>query len=218
MSDQHSDLDYYAYVRPGQSLDPSTFVGAWTPLLLSVVNEFGTPNFVTPELHRIELHVQPVSQLSELLGWPVFGPDLTAMLIKDDDGTLAQTLQRWAAGPAWKPDEPQLIYDRVLNWLVFTMAVRARGEYLRAAELLTWIRGGLLRLARFAEQVPQFPAVTRFAERDLGPWAQRVAALETGHADVELLALEICRELAAALGLDERLSVLAALRDGQHQS
>lgn len=161
---------------------------------------------MTPELHRLELHVVDVARMADLTGWPRVSPDPAAMLIKDGDGQLARTLEEWASGPDWTPEDPQTAYDRTLNWLVFASAVAARGEALRAAELLMWVRGGLLRLARFELGLPHFPAATRLAEHDLDGWAGRIAGAAT-----PTQALALCRELAAALGLEPRAGVLAAL-------
>ena len=209
--DSSSDLEYYAYLRPGAALSPRPFLEQLTPLLLYVVNLFGTPNAVTPELHRVELHVVDAAQLADILAWPFLHADIAAMRIKDEDGQLARILGQWAAGPVWTPQEPQLIYDQALNTLTFASAVAARGEHLRAAELLTWVRAALLRLARFALQLPHLRAETRRAERDLGGWAQRIAGVGSGAGEELRRALDLCRDLAAALGLEPRAGLLAAL-------
>ena len=217
LDDEFSDLEYYAYLRPGGGLDIRAFLERLTPLLLYVVNDFGTPNAVTPELRRIELHAVDAAQLSDVLTWPVVHADLAAMSIKamsikDENGALAHLLTEWAAGPIWKPGEVQAVYDNALNWLVFASAVAGRGEYLRAAEVLTWVRGGLLRLARFALNLPHFPAATRLAENDLGNWARRISAVTGSEARATVQATTqaaaLCRELAAELGLNSRDELL----------
>ncbi len=215
LSDEYSDLEYYLYVRAGQTLDARTFLEALTPLLLGVVDEFGAFNAVTPDLGRLELHVVSVARMEDVRTWPLFYPDLRAMLIKDEDGQLARILGEWAAGPIWQPADAQTTYDQTLNWLVFASAVAARGEQLRAAELLTWVRGGLLRLARFAFDLLHFPAATRLAERDLaacghGEWARQIAVVEASPQ-----AAHLCRRLAAQLGLDSREALLQTLQGGR---
>ncbi|WP_237724940.1 hypothetical protein [Deinococcus alpinitundrae] len=153
--DLYSDLEYYAYLRPGASLSSRPFLEQLTPLL-----------------HRIELHVMDAAQLADILAWPFLHADIAAMRIKDEDGQLARILGEWAAGPVWTPQEPQLIYDQALNTLTFALAVAARGEHLRAAELLTWVRAALLRLARFALGRPHLRAEKRCgreAEGGAGP-------------------------------------------------
>jgi lincosamide nucleotidyltransferase B/F len=215
LADEFSDLEYYAYTdytNTDEAFDPRAFLETVTPLLLYVVNDFGTPNAVTPELHRIELHVAPVSGLTELLSWPNAHADPVAMLVKDPDGRLARLLDIWAAGPAWTPGEAQEGYDRLLNWLVFADAVARRGEHLRAAELLVWVRGGLLRLAALSLGAPLFPAPTRLAERYLDPWAKRISSIQVLPDDLPET-LELARDLAAALKLDPRPTLLATLQN-----
>ena len=129
LSDRYSDLESYLYVRAGQTLDARAFVEALTPLLLGVVNEFGAFNAVTPDLCRLELHVVSAAQMAEVRSWPLAYADLSAMLIKDEDGQLARILGEWAAGPVWQPAAAQATYDQTLNWLVFAAAVAKRGEH-----------------------------------------------------------------------------------------
>ena len=212
LDDEFSDLEYYAYPRSGEGLDVRAFLEKLTPLLLYVVNDFGTPNAVTPELLRIELHAAQAGQMSDILAWPNSHADASAMPIKDPDGQLAHLLAQWTSGPVWTPGEAQTIYDQTLSWLVFASAVAGRGEYLRAAEVLTWVRGGLLRLARFALNLPHFPAATRLAENDLGNWARRISAVTGSEARATVQATTqaaaLCRELAAELGLNSRDELL----------
>ncbi|AZI43455.1 hypothetical protein EHF33_12465 [Deinococcus psychrotolerans] len=211
LDDGFSDLEYYAYVPKGELFDARAFLEQVTPLLLYVVNDFDTPNAVTPELHRIELHVAQASQLSDIQDWPRLGPDLEAMSVKDSDGQLTQILREWASGPAWTPDAPQQVYDQTLNWLVFASAVWIRGEALRAAELLTWVRAGLLRLARFVEEAPHFPAATRLAEKTLGEWSPHIWKVQGEGGQALSWAATLCRRLAAQLVLEAREPLLDAL-------
>ncbi|TSA87109.1 hypothetical protein FNU79_04225 [Deinococcus detaillensis] len=211
LDDGCSDLEYYAYLYKGQLFDARAFLEQVTPLLLYVINDFAAPNAVTPELHRIEFHLAQTSQLSDIQDWPRLEPDLEAMSVKDSDGQLAQILRGWASGPAWTPDAPQQVYDQTLNWLVFASAVWVRGEALRAAELLTWVRAGLLRLARFVEGAPHFPAATRFAEKTLGEWSPYIWKVQGEVGQALNLAATLCRRLAAELGLDAREPLLDAL-------
>lgn len=215
-SDAWSDLEYYAFVRSGQLLDASSFLRALTPVALEVVNPFGTPNIVTPDLLRVELHVEAESALGQVLGWPNGGGDPARMWIKDQGGRLAALLEAWASGPPFAATLPgsQTILDDTLNWLVLASAVALRGEELRAWEVLNWVRGGLLRLARTVHGAPQPQAPARNAELDLPP--EVVAALyqtvggtaaEACHA-----ALKLARHLATDLNLDPRSGVLAALQ------
>lgn len=62
------------------------------------------------------------------------------MLIKDSDGQLARHLAVLAARRTDPAGEAQGILDRLLNWLAFGLNVLARGERIRAHELLGWVQ------------------------------------------------------------------------------
>lgn len=176
-SDQFSDVEYYLYPTSTADFD----VEAWLThalkpsafrILHRVVNEFGTPNFILTGLLRAELHVQGLDTLPDVLGWPSFHIFPQAMVVKDPDGRLLGLLNELAAQPLPEPDaEAQQILDRTLNWWVFGMNVLARGERIRALELLGWTQAGLLRLARLADQHPDHTAhwlnASRLAEQEL---------------------------------------------------
>ncbi|WP_245872954.1 hypothetical protein [Deinococcus planocerae] len=156
LSDRWSDLEYWAFLAPGETLDPFAFLEALVPVALAVVNPFGTPNVVLPDLTRVELHAVPRGRLEEVAGWSNTGDDPERMLLKDRDGQLRGALARRAASPPFETTlpGPQAEYDGVLHGLVFGSAVLARGEELRAWDALFWVRGGLLRLARAAQGAP----------------------------------------------------------------
>lgn len=214
-ADAFSDLEYYAYLAPGAEFDVRAFLESLTPLMLYTVNDLGTPNAVTPELIRVELHAVPDTQMSELLTWPNAGVVPEQMLIKDSSGRLRSLLAQLASGPVWAPDPPQFVYDRLLHWLTFGSAVLVRGERTRALHLLVWVHGGLLRLARFQVGSAHPPAVQRHAERDLpAEILGRFARCTGGLADLERAyseSLAWAAELAAGLRLDRHAALLAAL-------
>ncbi|UQN05988.1 hypothetical protein M1R55_14140 [Deinococcus sp. QL22] len=215
-ADEWSDLEYYAFVRAGQTVNVFAFLRALTPVALEGVNPFGTPNIVTPNLLRVELHVEAESTLEQVQGWPNGGGDPARMLIKDQDGTLANILGDWASGPPFASILPssQREFDAMLNWLVFASAVALRGESLRAWDLLNWVRGGLLRLARTLHGAPQPQAPARNAERDLPP--QELADLNETSRGTALQACwaasALARAFAARLRLNPRADVLDALQ------
>ncbi len=221
--DEFSDLEYYVYTNPGERLDPLELIGSVTPVLLAVTNPFSTPNFVTPELHRIELHVQDAGRMTDLLDWPVLTPDPARMLVKDEGGLLAGLLERFTGQPAWTPEAAQTTFDNILNALVAVRGFLQRGERLRAYEWYSlWVVGGLIRLARHAEGATQSPAAARWAEHDLlAVMLGRLNACAVGASELEAgwrKALTLAAELAAALSLDGRAELLVALSSAFRQT
>ncbi|ADV66573.1 hypothetical protein [Deinococcus maricopensis] len=213
--DEYSDLEYSAYTPPGVTLDPFALLAGITPVALAVTNPFGTPNVITPDLVRIELHVHPDTHLREVLGWPPGSLRADLALIRDDSGVLTPLLQQLEAAPPALPDL-QRTYDDLLNWLTFASAVLARGEHWRAHELLTWVHGALLRLARAATGAPHRPAPTRLAERDLPALTLRALRRTTpglNHLpDALRAALPLAAQFAQALHLQAHPALMAALR------
>lgn len=214
-SDEWSDLEYWAFLEPGETLDAFAFLRPLMRVALAVVNPYSTPNVVTPDLIRVELHMVPGDQLAQISTWPNGGTSPNRMLIKDADGALRVRLEELATRPIFAATLPgaQALYDGVLNDLVFGSAVLARGEELRAWDLLTPVRGGLLRLIRVLEGLPQPLAPTRRAEREL-PEGWRVALRGTvsgGAASAYGQALTLSRRLAASLRLEERAAIQEAL-------
>lgn len=183
-ADRFSDLEYFLYLPDPARLDVPAWVGGVlrdSPFRIRhfFVNDFGTPNFVLDELLRLELHAETPGRLADLAGWPAAHADPTRMSVKDTDGRLAGALRR--LGTRAQPDpaaEVQGILDRLLGWLVFGANVLARGERIRAHELLAWELGGA--------------ALERYA-RTTGP----LDRLEIHYAE----AWAWTAELAAALGL-----------------
>ena len=215
-ADVFSDLEYYAYMPPGVSVEPRSWLETVTPLFLYCVNPFGTPNAVTPELHRIELHLVDHSQLPAVLDWPNTDADPAAMLVKDSDGALQRLLEQFARNRRFDPGTPQEVLDSLLNWLTFGSAVLRRGERLRALDLLTWVQADLIRLCRFAEHTEQPRAATRLAEEQLPPARlDRLNGCTAGVGELErayLAALTFSAELTEELHLERREALLAALR------
>ena len=188
----------------------------------ATINEFGTPNFILTGLLRAEIHIEPPKKLPQLLQWPNQHIFPERMVVKDRDGRLLGLLQTLAQSPAPQPTaEAQSILDRALNWWVFGHNVLARGERIRALELLGWVQGGVLRLARLSEgRTEHWLSPARLAEQELSPASVgRFAALTGGLDDLECCyanALAWLLELAEGLNLnvsptlkDELLSVPA---------
>jgi len=206
-ADAFSDLDYFVFLPPAElaAFDVRGWLDAVAPVRHFVINDFGTPNAVMDGLLRVELHAEPDTALGQVEGWPNLHIDPGAMLIKDSGGRLAAHLAALAAQQPPSPHaEAQLILDRLLGWLVFGLNVLERGERVRALELLGWVRGGLLRLARLAEDhTRHWLTPSRRAEWELAPETLARYARLTGPLDeLEVLYAEAwawTRDLAEQL-------------------
>ncbi|WP_386843266.1 hypothetical protein [Deinococcus taklimakanensis] len=216
--DAFSDVEFYLYTAEAVTLNLNSWVqqvlqGSEFQIHLSVVNEFGTPNFVLNGLLRMELHALPVSRMRELLDWPSPHVYPNQMVVKDSEDRLRTLLDELAQKPGPQPKaEAQDILDRTLNWLTFGLNVLARGERVRALELLGWVQGGLLRLARLEEaSTAHWLNASRQAELELSDRAlQRYRQITGGldqltaaYANAVHWAAELAKHLD--LNLDARL-------------
>lgn len=202
-SDEYSDAEYYVWSDEPLHAEGwlrEALAGSPWQVLHAVTNDFGTPNFVLTGLRRVELHTGPVAARSEVLNWPSDHLVPERMLIKDADGHLAVLLAQAAARPpASAIADAQLTLDRLVNWLCFGSDVLARGERIRALELLGWVQGGLLRLARLQEgSTTHWLNASRLAEAELSSAAQARYAGVTG----SLHELERCYAAAWTWTLD----------------
>ncbi|THF85337.1 hypothetical protein E7T09_17820 [Deinococcus sp. KSM4-11] len=167
-ADEYSDLEYWAFLAPGTGLDARRWLEALVPVVHFVVNEFGTSTAILPGLRRVELHVVSQERLPEIEGWTPEHVNPARMLVKDTDGRLARHLAVLASRAPDPAGETQGILDRTLNWLTFGLNVLARGERIRALEVLWWVQGGLLRLARLhAGHTGHWGNASRRADQEL---------------------------------------------------
>lgn len=218
-ADRFSDLEYWLYLTPeaAPGFDLRAWLDVLTPLTHCVLNEFGTFVGVLPGLLRVELHAVPNTRLGELLDWPGDHIFPARMLVKDTDGALRPLLDTLAAKRSDPAGEAQAILDRLLNWLAFGLNVLARGERLRAHELLWWVQSGLLMLARLhGGHTGHWLNPTRLAEGELDTATlERYAAITGGVGELERCyggAVAWTLELADGLGLKANAGLAHDLR------
>ncbi|PTA67105.1 hypothetical protein [Deinococcus arcticus] len=218
-ADAWSDLDYWAFLTPGAQVEARDWLADHLDVQHFVVNEFGTPTALLPGLRRVELHVVGAERLPGVEGWTPQHVRPGRMLVKDTDGQLSRHLAVLAARTPDPAGEAQLILDRLLNWLAFGLNVLARGERIRAHELLGWVQGGLLRLARLqVGNTDHWPNVSRGAEAELGDAAlARYVGVTAGLDDLEVAyqgAVSWTLDLARTLHL--YLNPVLAAELGEH--
>lgn len=206
-ADAYSDIEYFLFCADPAGFDLRAFLDAVAPVRLWLTNEFGTPNAIFDGLIRGEFHVESLSAMDQIARWPERRVNVDAMLVKDPGGQLRAHLQalreRGRAAPH-TGTEVQVLWDRLLNWLIFGSAVLLRGERARALELLWWAHDLLVRLARLSEGALQhWLSAKRWLEAELGPLSlARFAACTGGLPDLERAYQESWtwgRELLAAL-------------------
>ncbi|WP_412027266.1 hypothetical protein [Deinococcus yunweiensis] len=218
-ADAWSDVEYWAFLAPGAAVDAAAWLRDRLPVRHMLVNEFGTTVAILPGLRRVELHLVPRERLPEVAGWTPEHVNPAAMLVKDSDGRLAARLAVLAARRPDPAGEAQVILDRTLNWLALGLNVVARGERLRALEVLWWVQGGVLRLARlYSGRTQHWGNATRRADRELDTATVNRYALLTcgldGLAPAYAAAVQWTLELAEALNL----SVSPELATDLHQA
>lgn len=217
-ADEFSDLEYWLYLSPERAagFDVRAWLDVLTPLTHCVTNEFGTFGAVLPGLLRVELHAVPNTALADLRNWPGEHIFPARMLVKDTDGALRPLLDELAAKRSDPADEAQAVLDRTLNWLAFGLNVLARGERIRALELLWWVQGGLLGLARLQTgRTQHWLNPSRRAEQELdvetlARYTQITAGLD-GLEPAYHSALTWTLELAAGLNLKVNAGLTADL-------
>lgn len=215
--DAFSDLEYWAFLAPGAAVLADAWLRAHLSARLVLVNEFGAGTALLPGLRRVELHVAPASRLPDLELWTPQPVVLDAMRVKDPDGQVARHLAALAARSADPGGEAPALLARTLNWLAFGLNVLARGERVRAHELLWWVQGGALRLARLhCGATGQWGNASRRAETEL-PTAllARYAALTAGVEGLEdayASAVAWTLDLAASLHLPVNDALAEELR------
>ncbi|MFC3833810.1 MULTISPECIES: hypothetical protein [Deinococcus] len=220
-ADAWSDVEYWAFLAPGTDAEAATWLRDRLPVLHTLVNEFGTTVALLPGLRRVELHLVPQHRLPEVENWTPEHVNPARMLVKDTDGQLAAHLAALSARTPDPPGEAQMTLDRTLNWLILGLNVLARGERLRALEVLWWIQGGVLRLARLRSGHTQhWGNATRRAEWEVdtvtvGRSAQLTCDLD-GLEPAYMAAVQWTLELAEALNLSVPPELATDLRQAVH--
>src|SRR5699024_3591508 len=68
-ADEHSDLEAYVFVAPGQEIDPRAFAEQIAPVRLCHTNMFGVHSIVFDDLMRGEFHFDPADEIDKIASW-----------------------------------------------------------------------------------------------------------------------------------------------------
>jgi len=177
-ADAYSDIEFLIYVRDEAlpSFAPATWVNQIAPLALYFVNEFGVGAALFENTIRGEFHFEPQSEMPHLVAYREEAgfPAVKRMLLVDKTGELCSLLEE-ISGPGPEratADQAQRLIAGSLNWLLFGLGVLARGERVRALELLGMLHRYLLWMARLAETaMTHYATPARCAEHELSAQA-----------------------------------------------
>jgi lincosamide nucleotidyltransferase len=178
--DMYSDIEFLIYiaddVRAG--FDPVVWLSRIAPVGVYFINEFDVGAVIFENLIRGEFHFERASDMPRLRKYGRMSgfPPVEAMLISDRTGELRGHLAA-ISGPGPERggrEETAQLWHSFLNWMLFGSYVLARGERMRALELLWYVQRYLLQLARLAEnQTEHWQTPSKSAERELSDRAQQ---------------------------------------------
>lgn len=174
--DPYSDIEFLLFFRDEAfaAVEPRAWLNQVAPVEMLYVNEHGIHCAIFANLVRGEFHFHRASEVTMGAAWPglLTFPSLEATLIIDRSGALAPYLQA-IIGPPPPRDEPhavQTLAYSFINWTLFCINVRRRGELARALELTNILHRHLLQMARLLEDATaHWLTPSRAAECDLAP-------------------------------------------------
>ncbi len=229
--DRFSDIDCILYFEDEvlPDLDPRQWAEQLAPLLAFYRNEFDNWAALYENLVRVEYHFDPASQILALqrfrgvLSFPL----IEHAILLDRTGELAECLGHLSSPPDLHESMNDVLYlqDSLCNWLIFGTNVLARGEVVRAGEILRLVQDNLLRLSRMDEaRTQQWITPSRNFEIELSVEAQNNfrsctsgglrAELYQAYWNSWLWGQTLLRRLAGRLG--EALNEALLRRVGQH--
>jgi lincosamide nucleotidyltransferase len=172
--DRYADIECLLYFQDEHlpDIDPQAWVSQIAPVALYFVNEFGVGTAIFHNLVRGEFHFDPASQMAVVESWQglLAFPSLETTLLLDRTGELTRRLGA-VIGPPPRQDAPeqvQALINRAINWSLFGLNVLARGELLRALELLNTLHRHLLFMLRLRDaSYAHWLTPSKSAEQDL---------------------------------------------------
>ncbi|WP_017614793.1 nucleotidyltransferase domain-containing protein [Nocardiopsis salina] len=137
-ADEHSDIEAYMFLAPGQKIEPWAFAEQIAPVRLCHTNMFGVHSVIFDDLMRGEFHFDPVDEVDKIEAWQgmVHLPDPDGAVLVDRDGRLTELARE--LGPVEPPsaETAQVRADELANWTLMVSHLLARGEAARAAFFL----------------------------------------------------------------------------------
>jgi lincosamide nucleotidyltransferase B/F len=156
-ADEFSDIDIVLFFADESlaKINQPTWVSQIAPVELYYHNEFGNGVAIYTNLVRAEFHFDRASDMHKIETWQgnAWFFSLGDVVLIDGTGQLARHLQVLVGPPAphTTPQDIRFLCDSFLNWCLFGTNVLARGERVRALEILNLVHGYLLRMVRLVE-------------------------------------------------------------------
>lgn len=153
-------------------LDKRSWLEHIAPISMFFIDDFGHYTAVFHDMVRAEFHFKPRTQMNIVSTWKgnAHFPSLDDAILVDRSGELTKLLQP-LAGEAPKrntADSAQSIHTNFINVMLFGLNTLARGEVVRAHDLLHMSHRPLLHMARLlAGSTDHWPNPRRWLERDL---------------------------------------------------
>lgn len=172
--DAYSDIEFCLYIDEDSydTFEPIAWLEQIAPVAVYFTNEFGVGTAIFENLIRGEFHFDRVADMAQIPSWKeVVGfPPVQQMLLVDRTGELIQYLQEISGpGPERSSDENVAwLWHSYLNWMIFGTNVLARGERVRAVEILWFVQRYLLWFVRVNEgSTEHWPTPSKNVEHDI---------------------------------------------------
>jgi|SRR5690625_1339540 len=179
-ADEHSDLEAYVFVAPGQEIDPRAFAEQIAPVRLCHTNMFGVHSIVFDDLMRGEFHFDPADEIDKIASWQgmIHLPDPERAVLVDRDGRLTELAHELTRVEPDPVETAQLKADELANWTLMVSHLLARGEAARAAFFLnSVVSPHQLQLLRLLQKsTDHWLTPSRALEEDLPSHVERHAA------------------------------------------
>lgn len=183
-ADEHSDIEAYVFLAPGEELDPRAFAEQIAPVRQCHTNMFGVHSIIFDDLMRGEFHFSPADGIDEVGSWQgmVHLPAPERAVLVDRDGRLTRAARKLTRVTPDPVETAQLKADELANWTLMVSHLLARGETARAAFFLNSVVSPhqlqLLRLLH--ESTDNWLTPSRALESDLPSHVERHAATTAG--------------------------------------
>jgi lincosamide nucleotidyltransferase len=155
--DRFSDIEFYIFVDDiyYEEFDTEKWISSAYPIYTHFFNEYGSEVVIFTNLIRGEFHFLPRSEMTIIESFASVGyfPDINSMCLYDKNGRLRKSLQALQDCKVERQtaENVELIFNNLLNVILFGINVFKRGEWARSLECLYYSQKYYLQLIRLHE-------------------------------------------------------------------